>query len=121
MFKRVILLIPAALAALLALQVAAQPASRTSFNEGWTFTKDGKSRTVDLPHDWGVDGPFNINYPGETGKLEWWGKAEYTKTLTAPAATDPSSPAAIDPSSPARTGGLYLLDIDGAMSWAKVF
>lgn len=113
MFKRVILLIPAALAALLALQVAAQPASRTSFNEGWTFTKDGKSRTVDLPHDWGVDGPFNINYPGETGKLEWWGKAEYTKTLTAPAATDPSSPA--------RTGDLYLLDIDGAMSWAKVF
>ena len=102
-----------ALLAAISLPSSAQPAGRVSFNEGWTFTKDGKSRTVDLPHDWGVDGPFNISYPGETGKLEWWGKAEYTKTLTAPAATDPSSPA--------TSGDLYLLDIDGAMSWAKVF
>ena len=109
MFKRVILLIPAALAALLALKVAAQPASRTSFNEGWTFTKDGKSRAVDLPHDWGVDGPFNIDYPGETGKLEWWGKAEYTKTLV------------VDQKSSASSRMTYFLDIDGAMSWAKVF
>ena len=109
MFKRIILLIPAALAALLALQVAAQPASRTSFNEGWTFTKDGKSRAVDLPHDWGVDGPFNIDYPGETGKLEWWGKAEYTKTLV------------VDEKSSASSRMTYFLDIDGAMSWAKVF
>ena len=109
MFKRIILLIPAALAALLALQVAAQPASRTSFNEGWTFTKDGKSRAVDLPHDWGVDGPFNIDYPGETGKLEWWGKAEYTKTLV------------VDEKSSASSWMTYFLDIDGAMSWAKVF
>jgi len=109
MFKRIILLIPAALAALLALQVAAQPASRTSFNEGWTFTKDGKSRAVDLPHDWGVDGPFNIDYPGETGKLEWWGKAEYTKTLV------------VDQKSSASSRMTYFLDIDGAMSWAKVF
>ncbi len=109
MFKRIILLIPAALTALLALQVAAQPASRTSFNEGWTFTKDGKSRAVDLPHDWGVDGPFNIDYPGETGKLEWWGKAEYTKTLV------------VDQKSSASSWMTYFLDIDGAMSWAKVF
>ena len=71
MFKRIILLIPAALAALLALQVAAQPASRTSFNEGWTFTKDGKSRAVDLPHDWGVDGPFNIDYPVNIPRPSW--------------------------------------------------
>ncbi|MBQ6178409.1 MAG: DUF4982 domain-containing protein [Bacteroidales bacterium] len=109
MFKRVILLISAALAALLALKVAAQPTSRTSFNEGWTFTKDGKSRAVDLPHDWGVDGPFNIDYPGETGKLEWWGKAEYTKTLV------------VDQKSSASSRMTYFLDIDGAMSWAKVF
>ena len=113
MFKLHRLTIMAALLAAISLPSSAQPAGRVSFNEGWTFTKDGKSRTVDLPHDWGVDGPFNISYPGETGKLEWWGKAEYTKTLTAPAATDPSSPA--------TTGDLYLLDIDGAMSGAKVF
>ena len=53
----------------------AQPAARISFNEGWTFSKDGVTKVVNLPHDWGVDGPFDINYPGETGKLAWWGKA----------------------------------------------
>ncbi len=106
-------IIIAALLAAISLPSPAQQASRVSFNDGWTFRKDGVTKQVDLPHDWGVDGPFNIQYPGETGKLEWWGKAEYTKTLTVPAAINPSSPAAI--------GDLYLLDIDGAMSWAKVF
>src|SRR5262245_5663413 len=30
-------------------------------------------RQLDLPHDWGIEGPFNQDYPGETGKLPWWG------------------------------------------------
>ncbi len=98
-------ILAAAILAAASLSSTAQPSARVFFGDGWTFSKDGNSRVVDLPHDWGVDGPFNINYPGETGKLEWWGKAEYTKTLTAPAAT----------------GDRYFLDIDGAMSWAKVF
>ena len=68
--------------ALAAVAAAAQPKGRTSFNEGWTFVKDGESRSVDLPHDWGVDGPFRQEYPGESGKLAWWGKAVYQKTLT---------------------------------------
>ena len=59
----------------------AQPSGRISWNEGWTFTKDGVSRVLDLPHDWGVEGPFRQEYPGETGKLEWWGKASYRKVL----------------------------------------
>ena len=59
----------------------AQPSGRTSWNEGWTFTKDGVSRILDLPHDWGVEGPFRQEYPGETGKLAWWGKASYRKVL----------------------------------------
>ena len=61
---------------------AAQPAGRVLFNDGWTFEKDGESRILDLPHDWGVEGPFCQEYPGETGKLAWWGKAVYRKNLT---------------------------------------
>ena len=97
-----------AVLAILPFQLAAQSVSRTSFNEGWTFTKDGVSKTVDLPHDWGVDGPFDISWPGETGKLYWWGKAEYTKTLTVVRQAH-------------QPGKCYFLDIDGAMSWSKVF
>ena len=68
----------------LALSVAAfaQPAGRQSWNAGWTFTKDGETRTLNLPHDWGVEQPFLQENPGETGKLAWWGKATYAKTLT---------------------------------------
>ena len=54
---------------------AVQPVGRTSWNAGWTFTKDGESRTLNLPHDWGVEQPFLQENPGETGKLAWWGKA----------------------------------------------
>ena len=76
--------------ALAAVAAAAQPKGRTSFNEGWTFVKDGESRSVDLPHDWGVDGPFRQEYPGESGKLAWWGKAVYsTWKSTAPCRTRP--------------------------------
>ena len=99
-----ILFVATAMMAVISLGLSAQPASRISFNEGWTFTKDGQSRTVDLPHDWGVEGQFDISYPGETGKLPWWGKAEYRKTLK------------VD-----QGGKQYFLDIDGAMSWSKVF
>ncbi|MBQ6185017.1 MAG: DUF4982 domain-containing protein [Bacteroidales bacterium] len=104
MIKRMILFVATAMMAVFSLGLSAQPASRISFNEGWTFTKDGQSRTVDLPHDWGVDGQFDISYPGETGKLPWWGKAEYRKTLK------------VD-----QGGKHYFLDIDGAMSWSKVY
>ena len=100
--------IASAAAAVLSLTLQAQPAGRTNFNEGWTFTKDGNSRVVNLPHDWGVDGPFVQEYPGETGKLAWWGKAEYSKILNV------AAPKIED-------GTRFLLDIDGAMSFCKVY
>ena len=93
-------------AAVLALAASAQPAGRVPFNDGWTFTKDGTSRQVDLPHDWGVDGPFKQEYPGESGKLAWWGRAVYTKTLTV--GLEELLTQDID------------LEIDGAMSHATV-
>ena len=112
MSKRILTSILSAFAVLISLTISAQPTSRVSFNEGWTFTKDGNSRVVDLPHDWGVDGNFDINFPGETGKLPWWGKAEYCKTFR----VDERSFASLR-----MTGRQFFLDIDGAMSWSKVY
>nr|MCR4844597.1 hypothetical protein [Bacteroidales bacterium] len=66
----------------LSIGALAQPADRQLWNSGWDFTKDGQTRTLDLPHDWGVESPFIQANPGETGKLSWWGKARYAKTLT---------------------------------------
>ena len=94
-----------AIAALAAATAAAQPAGRQPFNEGWTFEKDGVRKTLDLPHDWGVEGTFKQEYPGESGKLAWWGKASYTKTLELTAENLQKD---ID------------LEIDGAMSHATV-
>ena len=89
---------------------------RVSFNEGWKFClteEDASSpsfndkgwRSLDLPHDWGVEGDFKQEYPGETGKLAWWGQAWYRKHLTV---------------TEEDLQGLVTLEIDGAMSGATV-
>ena len=111
MTKKPFLCLPAAgftVAILLSLSLAAsaQPAGRVLFNEGWTFEKDGVQKTVDLPHDWGVEGAFRQEYPGESGKLAWWGKAVYTKQVTV--GLEELLTKDID------------LEIDGAMSHATV-
>ena len=105
--KKHILTLAAALTAV-SMNISAQPGGSSLWNEGWTFTKDGESRILDLPHDWGVDGPFVQEYPGETGKLAWWGEAEYSKTLSVKAKD-------------LRRGKRFFLDFGGAMSYAKVF
>lgn len=105
--KKHIVTLAAALTAV-SMNISAQPGGSSLWNEGWTFTKDGESRILDLPHDWGVDGPFVQEYPGETGKLAWWGEAEYSKTLSVKAKD-------------LRRGKRFFLDFGGAMSYAKVF
>jgi len=40
---------------------------------------DARWRQLNLPHDFGIEGPFNQEYPGETGKLPWFGVAWYRK------------------------------------------
>ena len=85
------------------LPLCAQPAGRVPFNDGWTFTKDGASRVLNLPHDWAVEGEFTQEYPGETGKLPWWGQAVYGKTLQV---------------SREDLEGIVRLEVDGAMSGA---
>ena len=84
----------------------AQPAGRQLWNDDWTFTKDGTSRVLTLPHDWGVEQPFLQENPGESGKLAWWGKATYSKTLQV---------SADDLQKNLR------LEVDGAVSNAKVY
>jgi len=67
---------------------------------------DSNWRLLNLPHDWAIEGPFKQEYPGETGKLEWWGVGWYRKHLTIPAAD---------------AGRNIYLDVDGAMSYATVW
>jgi beta-galactosidase len=67
---------------------------------------DGGWRKLDLPHDWGIEGPFKQEYPGETGKLPWWGVAWYRKHFDLPAS---------------EKGRQIYLDIEGAMSYSAVW
>jgi len=67
---------------------------------------DSQWRKLSLPHDWGIEGPFKQEYPGETGKLPWWGIGWYRKYFTLPD-TD--------------KGKQIFLDVDGAMAYAAVW
>ncbi len=73
--------------------------AQTKFN-------DGAWRQLNLPHDWGIEGPFKQEYPGETGKLPWWGVGWYRKHFNV---------------SPNEKGKQFYLDIDGAMAYATVW
>lgn len=64
-------------------------------------------RTVQLPHDWAIEGPFLATGAyGSMGRLKSWGPAWYRKKLNL---------------SPADKGKSIFLDIDGAMSYASVW
>lgn len=67
---------------------------------------DSTWRALNLPHDWGIEGPFAQEYPGRTGKLPWWGVGWYRKHFPLPAAD---------------AGKRIYLDVDGAMSHALVW
>ena len=92
-------------AALLAKMIPPQnPAGNFSFAQN--DFNDSAWRLLNLPHDWGVEGPFAQEHPGETGKLPWWGVAWYRKHLELPAAD---------------AGKKIFLEVDGAMSFASVW
>lgn len=67
---------------------------------------DSEWRHLNLPHDWAIEGPFNIDYNGSTGKLPYWGIRWYRKTLEL---------------SQDDAGKQIYLDIDGAMSYVSVW
>jgi beta-galactosidase len=67
---------------------------------------DSAWRTLDVPHDWGIEGPFMQDLAGSTGKLPWSGTGWYRKKFTLPAAD---------------AGRRTYLEFDGAMSYALVW
>lgn len=67
---------------------------------------DSSWRKLDLPHDWGIEGPFSAAGRGDTGRLPFYGVGWYRKKLDIPAAD---------------AGKSIFLDVDGAMSYATVW
>ncbi len=43
---------------------------------------DSPWRQLNLPHDWGIEGPFRFDLPGNSGKLPWKGIGWYRKHFT---------------------------------------
>ena len=78
--KRVLFILVSVLA------MEAQAQTKQLFDNGWQFTREGKTITVDLPHDWDI---YCASDPatGVTGTGGGWypaGKGEYRKTFPTP-------------------------------------
>jgi beta-galactosidase len=67
---------------------------------------DSGWRQLNLPHDFGIEGPFQQALPGETGKLPWFGVAWYRKHFDVPAPD---------------AGRQFSLEVDGAMAYSTVW
>jgi beta-galactosidase len=67
---------------------------------------DSGWRPLNLPHDWGIEGPFKQEYSGDTGKLPYWGVGWYRKKFDLPKSDE---------------GRQVCLQIDGAMSYSMVW
>lgn len=67
---------------------------------------DSSWRSLDLPHDWAIEGPFRMEIENETGKLPWEGIGWYRKTFTVPASLGADR---------------LFLDFDGAMAQPKIY
>jgi beta-galactosidase len=67
---------------------------------------DREWRTLDVPHDWGVEGTFSATGSGARGRLPFYGVGWYRRTIDIPASD---------------TGRSIFLDVDGAMSYAAVW
>ena len=53
--------------------------------DGWEFSRDQKEwKTVRIPHDWAIEGPFDPKLDGNTGKLPWRGVGWYRRTIELP-------------------------------------
>jgi beta-galactosidase len=91
---------------------------RISFNEGWRFSKgeaagaelpdfkDAAWRSLELPHDWAIEGPFDPKYDSRCGGLPFYGVAWYRKKFNVTAAAKER---------------FVSIEFDGAMSNARVF
>ena len=93
------------LANVLNLSAQSSQSSQQLFDNGWQFTRNGKTITVDLPHDWDIyDAPDPAI--GATGTGGGWfqgGKGEYRKKFATP------------------KGEIVRLHFEGVYQWAEVF
>jgi beta-galactosidase len=67
---------------------------------------DSSWRQMNLPHDWGIEGNFQQELPGETGKRPWAGIGWYRKHFAI---------------SQGDKGKRIYIDFDGAMSHSAVW
>ncbi len=75
----------------------AESNTRESFDAGWKFHNgaadgaeqpsfdDSDWRAQDLPHDWAIEGPFDVKYNARCGGLPFHGTGWYRKTFDTPA------------------------------------
>lgn len=99
-------------------QTVYQNGEQESFNEGWLFSKgeqagaenaefdDSGWRPLDLPHDWAIEGPFDVKYNARAGGLPFHGTGWYRKHFSLPEEQE---------------GKRVKVIFDGAMSLAKVW
>lgn len=77
--------------------VVAQYSNNENFNKDWLFYNDkaeealkpsfddSQWRKLNLPHDWAIEGPFDIKYNARAGGLPFHGTGWYRKHFTMPA------------------------------------
>ena len=97
-------------AVLFAAWTAALSAETVWVNGDWSFSRDGKTwRTVTVPHDWAIAGPFDPEANGSSGKLPWKGTGSYRRDFT------------LDGLAASRADGArYYLEFDGVMARPEV-
>lgn len=85
-----------------------RPAGNMGENVAYTQTNfsDSSWRSLNLPHDWAIEGDFVQELPGETGKRPFEGIGWYRKHFTV---------------SNADQGEKIYLDFDGAMSYPTIW
>ena len=100
------------------LKIQAQPAGKANFDAGWRFHlgdvpkaeapafDDHKWRTLDLPHDWSIEGAYRLDNPsGHQGGLLPGGIGWYRKSFTLKN----------------NAGKKYYIEIDGAYKNSTVY
>jgi len=103
-----------------------EEAKTVSLNGEWKFLRDDAEktdasyvefddsawRTVTVPHDWGIEGPFDPKTGGWQGKLPWRGTGWYRRTFE----VSPADFAALK-----ESGRYVYLEFDGVMARPEVY
>ena len=76
----------------------------------WFLHKDGETKSVTVPHDWAIAGPFDPAGDEHTAKLPWKGTGTYERTFV----VDGNAAEILS------EGGEAYLEVDGAMASPRV-